>query len=216
LIQIEEALRRQRVLAIVRYPDGGDVSAALWAIHRGGLELAEITLGTPDALALIERATLDGLCVGAGTVKTAAEVRHCADAGARFIVSPAIIPEVVEAAQVADLPVLPGVYTSTEVAEALRLGASILKLFPAGLQGPEYLKALRAPYPDVAFVPTGAITVRSATAFLKAGAVAVAIGADLVGRRAPDTDQGLDALSERVRVLLQSVEGLATAPPEGD
>ena len=213
---IEEALRRQRVLAILRYPDGGDVRGTLRALHAGGLELAEVTLGTPGALEAVAHANASGLVVGVGTVTTAAEVMDCVAAGARFIVSPALIPEVVDASLSAGLDVMPGVFTATEVVEALRLGARTLKLFPGGVLGPAYLRALLGPFPHVSFIPTGAITVANSRAFLDAGAAAVALGADLVGRLAPRTAEEREVLSERVRRLLATVRPFVDVPVEAD
>jgi 2-dehydro-3-deoxyphosphogluconate aldolase/(4S)-4-hydroxy-2-oxoglutarate aldolase len=181
-----------RLLAIIRFHDGGDVLGAIDALDRGGIDLFEITIDTPGALAAVERTASGGRTVGVGTVLSADQVRACAEAGARFVVSPGLIPEVVEAAHRLDIEPMPGVFTATEILEASAAGARVMKVFPASCGGPSYLRALRGPFPATPLVPTGGVRLDQIQAFLEAGATAVALGSELVGRSAPQSDRDLE------------------------
>jgi len=178
------ALASSRIVAILRYADGGDIVAAISALRDGGVDICEVTADTPGALDAIERTCHDGL-VGLGTVTTAAQVRDCAAAGGRFIISPGTDRDVITTALDLGVLPIPGVLTGTDVLQALAAGASMLKLFPAEPLGPSYLAGLRGPFRNVPFIPTGGITAENAGAYLVAGAAAVAVGSALVGRCAP-------------------------------
>lgn len=180
------------VLAIVRFREGGDIVGAVEALARGGMDLVEVTIDTPGALAAVEQLASGGRTVGVGTVLTAEQVRACAAAGARFVVSPGLVGEVVETALQLDLEPMPGVFTATEVLEATAAGARLLKLFPASCGGPAYLRALRGPFSSTPFVPTGGIRLDEIQAYLEAGATAVGLGSELVGRSAPRSDSDLE------------------------
>ena len=132
-----------------------------------------------DAAAAIERLAARGLLVGAGTITSRAHAREAADAGARFLVSPGLDDEVLEAMLATGLTALPGVFTAGEVMRARRLGAAAVKLFPAGAGGPGLLRALREPFPDLAVVPTGGVTAANLGEWFAAGALAVGAGGSL-------------------------------------
>jgi 2-dehydro-3-deoxyphosphogluconate aldolase/(4S)-4-hydroxy-2-oxoglutarate aldolase len=180
------------LLGIVRFHDGGDVSGAVDALFRGGIELVEVTIDTPGALAAVERAAGNGKTVGVGTVVSAEQVRACADAGAQFVVSPGLIAEVIDCAHDAGLEPVPGVFTATELLAATSAGANVVKLFPASCGGPSYLRALRGPFPTVPIVPTGGVRLDEIEAYLDAGAAAIGLGSELVGRAAPRSDTDLE------------------------
>jgi 2-dehydro-3-deoxyphosphogluconate aldolase/(4S)-4-hydroxy-2-oxoglutarate aldolase len=185
------------VLGIVRFHEGGDVMGTIEALARGGVELFEITIDTPGALAAVETAVSSGMTVGVGTVLSAEQVRACAAAGARFVVSPGLIPEVVAVAKSLDIEPMPGVFTATEIIEATGAGARVMKVFPASYGGPAYVRALRGPFPAIPLVPTGGVRLDQIRAYLDAGATAVALGSELVGRSAPRSDSDLDAIAAR-------------------
>jgi 2-dehydro-3-deoxyphosphogluconate aldolase/(4S)-4-hydroxy-2-oxoglutarate aldolase len=151
-----------------------------------------VTIDTPGALAAVARAAGEGRTVGVGTVVSPEQVRACAAAGARFVVSPGLIVDVIDAAQRAGVEAIPGVFTATEILTATAAGAGVMKLFPASCVGPPYLRALRGPFPEVALVPTGGVRVDEITAYLDAGATVVALGSELVGRAAPRSDTELE------------------------
>lgn len=197
----------QRVLAIVRYREPGDLLEVLEALRLGGIGLLEVTLDTPGALPAIERAGA-GAAVGAGTVRTPDEVRAAADAGAAFVVSPGLFEPVVEAARDRGIDVVPGALTPTEVARAAELGAAAVKLFPASLGGPRYVRSLRGPFPDIPLVPTGGIGVDDVAAYLEAGADVVGLGGELVGRAPPHDREALG----RIRAAAEAAVAAAAGP----
>src|SRR6186997_2178261 len=127
----ETALDRGHILAIVRFYEPAELDPILAALTDGGIELLEVTLDTPGALDAVRRTSGAGTFIGAGTVLTSDEVRRAADAGARFVVSPAVIPEVITTALALGLTPVPGAFSPTEVQFARSLGADMIKLFPA-------------------------------------------------------------------------------------
>jgi 2-dehydro-3-deoxyphosphogluconate aldolase / (4S)-4-hydroxy-2-oxoglutarate aldolase len=199
------------LIAIVRFHDGGDLCGTVDALVRGGIEAIELTIDTPGALAAVAEAAEAGRNVGVGTVLTADEVRASAAAGARFVVSPALVPEVIEIALELGLEPLPGVYTATELLRAIAAGARAVKLFPASAGGPGYLKALRGPFPAVPIVPTGGIRIDEIAAYLDAGATSVALGSELVGRTAPATDAELERIETQAARAVAAVTSSSAA-----
>ncbi|WP_121830346.1 bifunctional 4-hydroxy-2-oxoglutarate aldolase/2-dehydro-3-deoxy-phosphogluconate aldolase [Streptomyces sp. S1] len=197
------ALRTRRLVAIVR---GSDAEAALdtvLTLAREGVDLIEVSLSGRDAPGVIKRARAalgpDAL-LGAGTVVTVEDARLAAEAGASYVVTPAVT-EAVAASRARGLPVLAGAMTPTEVAAALAMDATAVKLFPAGPGGVELLRALRGPFPDVPFVPVGGVDAVSARAYLAAGALAVGVGSPLVGRAADGDASGLHERITAFRTL---------------
>lgn len=210
------ALNSHQLMAIVRFADGGALDDVLRALAAGGIELAEITIDTPGALSAVEFAAAAGRPVGVGTVVSAEDVRACAHAGASFVVSPGLVIDVVREAQQCGIEPIPGVFTATEVLAALTAGARLVKLFPASAAGPAYLGALRGPFPDVAFVPTGGVELAEISAYLEAGAAAVALGSQLVGRVSPSSAEELATITRKAALATSLAAGLATAAPTLD
>ena len=176
-------IRATRLVAIVRGTDGGAAAKAALAAMEEGFRYVEIALTTPDALAAIREvraAAPAGCFVGAGTVLTTQDVEHVAEAGGQFIVTPALA-ESIEAAAAGGIPVLAGALTPTEAYEAMTRGATAVKLFPASIGGPGYLKALRDPVPGIPFIAVGGVGLDEATGYWQAGAVAVGLGGPLFG-----------------------------------
>ncbi len=174
-----------RLIGIVRLDDLDlAVEAARCAID-AGLQAVEVTLTLPNAAEAIGRlrAERPQALVGAGTVRRAEELDAALAAGAQFLVAPGLNPDLLEAATRAGVPLLPGVFTASEVDLALRLGADMLKLFPAEPSGPAYMAAMLQPFPQARFVPTGGIGPDNAAAYLAAGATAVAMGSSLFPAR---------------------------------
>lgn len=190
------------VLAILRYPQPDGLSEAIAALAHGGIRVAEITATTPGWLDAIAGAADSGLVVGGGTVTTVAQVRDVAAAGGQFTVSPGLDPDVVAESWRLALEPLPGVFTGTEIMAARKLGVQLLKLFPAGAAGVDYLRQLRGPFPDLAFVPTGGISPTDVEAWLRAGAAAVALGSELAGRTGPRTAADAQMLTENGQAAL--------------
>jgi 2-dehydro-3-deoxyphosphogluconate aldolase/(4S)-4-hydroxy-2-oxoglutarate aldolase len=173
-----ERIRRERLVAVLRRVD--DVDARVAALAGAGVGVVEITLDDPDGLAAIERACGRGdVTVLAGTVRRVAQVDAAVAAGAAAVVSPGFLPAVVERAAELGVPAIPGALTPTEVDAAWSSGAAMVKLFPAGLGGPRYVRDVLAPLPDVPLLATGGVDASNARAFLDAGAVAVGVGSAL-------------------------------------
>ena len=174
------------VIPVVRCDDSDVAIRVSEVLIEAGLPIAEITLTVPNALDVI--ATLArrrrGL-IGAGTVTTAEEARDAISAGAEFIVSPCLVPEVIEVAKAAGVTMIPGALTPTEIVDAVRAGGDLIKIFPVQLLGgPAYIRALRGPFPDLPLVPTGGVTLENVAAFMQEGATAVGVGSELVSRAA--------------------------------
>ncbi|HEY7591857.1 MAG TPA: hypothetical protein VH969_01780 [Actinophytocola sp.] len=175
-------LRARRALCIIRAPAIPDPAGLAATLVAAGLPTVEFALTTPGAPGLIERAsTVDGLLLGAGTVLSAADARDAIAAGARFLLTPGLRPEVAEEARRQGVPVVLGAMTPTEVATALDLGATAVKVFPAARLGPAYFGDLHGPYPDAPLIATGGLTTANAAEFLAAGALAVTAGSGVVG-----------------------------------
>lgn len=165
-------------------PDAVALSAAL---ADGGIPLVELTFTTPDLLRHLSRcaeaAEETGVIVGAGTVLTAADARSAVDAGAQFLVTPGIGPDaagIVQTGHDAGVPVFLGALTPSEVMTAAALGSDAVKIFPASRFGPAYLRDLRGPFPDIAFVPSGGVNADNARDFLAAGASVLCAGSNVV------------------------------------
>jgi 2-dehydro-3-deoxyphosphogluconate aldolase/(4S)-4-hydroxy-2-oxoglutarate aldolase len=178
--RLMDRLRADRALTVVRaerIPDAVELCEALAA---GGLGLVELTFTTPDVLSHVGKAAAAGLPIGVGTVMTAEQARGAVDAGAMFLVTPGLRPDVARVATDARIPVFLGAFTPTEVAEAVDLGAAAVKIVPAGRLGPKYLSDLHGPYPDVELLPSGGISSDNAADYLAAGALAVCAGTSVV------------------------------------
>jgi 2-dehydro-3-deoxyphosphogluconate aldolase / (4S)-4-hydroxy-2-oxoglutarate aldolase len=192
------ALRKQRLVAIIRGTDAEASFRTVLTLVESGVELIEVSLTSAGALDVIRRARRelgDDAWLGAGTVLTAEDARHAADAGANLIVTPGLGPGV-DASLDRGLPVLAGVLTPTDVIAASAAGATALKIFPASaVGGPSYLKALQGPFPEVPFIPVGGVDVSDAEEYLAVGAIAVGVGSPLIGDAAGGGD--LDALRAR-------------------
>lgn len=200
-------LRQQRASAILRTSIPDAVGPAMEAAVRGGFRVVEFTLTTPDALGWIERfSARDDLVVGAGTVLDAAGVDDAVRAGARFIVSPVVDPEVIERGVELGVAVMPGTHTPTEMLRAWRAGALLQKVFPAPAGGPAYARACLGPLPFLRLVPTSGVDRDNASQWLAAGAWAVGFVAPLFD--AADLAAGrFDAIERRARELLAAVAG---------
>ena len=195
------------VLAIVRFREPGDLIGTLDALAGAGVLLVEVTLDTPRALEAVERAARDGRTIGVGTVVNGEQVRASAAAGARFVVGPGLVQEVVEAAADLGLEAIPGVLSPTEILQAKTFGAEAVKLFPASLGGPDYVRVLRGPFPTVGLVPTGGVGIEQVADYLAAGATAVGLGGALVGPTAPASQADLDAIAARASRAVADAAG---------
>jgi 2-dehydro-3-deoxyphosphogluconate aldolase/(4S)-4-hydroxy-2-oxoglutarate aldolase len=177
-------LEADRTLAVVRAAGIPDAAELCKALADGGIRSVELTFTTPDVLRHVRRAAetaaQHGAAVGIGTVLTGDQARAAIDAGAQFLVTPGLRPEVAAVAVAAGIPFSLGAMTPTEVAQALDLGSSVVKIFPARQLGPAYLKDLQGPYPGIRLLPSGGIDASNAMSYLDAGATAVCCGTSVV------------------------------------
>jgi 2-dehydro-3-deoxyphosphogluconate aldolase/(4S)-4-hydroxy-2-oxoglutarate aldolase len=213
-----EAVRRIEdagIVPVLRLRSAESVERAALALFEGGLTVFEVTLTVSDALGAIRSLASrlgDRALIGAGSVLCADDAHACIDAGATFVVSPGLDPNVVATALQRGCAVMPGALTPTEVMTAVALGADLVKIFPcSAVGGAKYIRALRAPMPKVKLVPTGGVTPATAHEYLAAGAVAVGLGSELVDDKL--LDAGEDAvLVTRARDLVEMRRRLRLTP----
>lgn len=187
--------------------DPAKLRAVFDALADGGVRAIEVTMTVPGAVSLIGRLAASlpsGILLGAGTVVDAASARAVIDAGARFIVSPVFRREVVEVCIERGAAACPGCFSPTEILEAHDAGADIVKVFPATALGPQYIKDLRAPMPQLKLMPTGGVSLDNAGDWIRAGAVAVGVGSSLLDARAIEEDR-LDVIAGNARRIVASV-----------
>ncbi len=176
------------VIPVVRAASAEEASTVAEVIREGGIPVLEITLTVPGAINVISELSKRygaEVLVGAGTVIDAEAAQACIDAGAQFVVSPSLNIQTIECCNKAGVAVFPGALTPTEVVTAWQAGADAVKVFPcSAVGGPKYLRALKAPLPQIKLVPTGGVSLTTAKDFIAAGAWALGVGADLVNTQA--------------------------------
>jgi 2-dehydro-3-deoxyphosphogluconate aldolase/(4S)-4-hydroxy-2-oxoglutarate aldolase len=196
------------VIAVLRAPAADVALQAIAALVRGGITCVEVTYTTPGAGSVIREAQelwSEEIVVGAGTLTDARQVADAAAAGAEFLVSPGMRPVVATEMARTGLPVILGAFTASEVMTALDLGATAIKLFPASLGGPALLRALRGPFPDVAWVPTGGVSPDNLADWLHSGALAVGAGSELCSSGAI-RDARWDEIAQRAQQFRSAFE----------
>jgi len=177
-----DTFRELPVLGILRGFSAAEVESLVGAAGRGGLRNIEVTMNSEGAGELIRtarRASAGAMNVGAGTVCTVKDLDAALEAGAGFIVTPVLVPDVIAAAKRAGVPVIPGAFTPTEIYRAWELGADLVKVFPADQLGPAYIRNVKAPLPQIRLVPTGGVTVETLVEYKRAGADAFGVGSPL-------------------------------------
>lgn len=176
-------LKSERIVAILRFDSPEVILQTVEALAIAGIRFIEITTTVPDAVSQIARCVErfeDQVIIGAGTVLTGSSCREVIDAGARFVVSPVTITEVIDFCHKAGVMSLPGAMTPSEVYNAWGMGADIVKVFSARAGGAKYFRDLKGPFPQIEIMPTGGVDVDTAPAFLQAGACAIGVGGALV------------------------------------
>jgi 2-dehydro-3-deoxyphosphogluconate aldolase/(4S)-4-hydroxy-2-oxoglutarate aldolase len=200
-------LTRDGVVAIVRLDDLSSAVPLTEALIRGGASTIEFTYTNPLAGKVIEEvraAVGDRAVIGAGTVLDPETARVAILSGAEFIVTPTLNVATIELCRRYSIPTVIGAFTPTEILTAWEAGASIVKVFPASVGGPGYLKDVRGPLPQVKLIPTGGVSKETAAAFIKAGAVAIAAGSNLVDARSV-ANADWDTIEQRARELVAIV-----------
>jgi 2-dehydro-3-deoxyphosphogluconate aldolase/(4S)-4-hydroxy-2-oxoglutarate aldolase len=180
-------LRETGLVPVLRAESVAQAIALAKAIAEGGVTVLEVTMTVPGAIDVMRRlaAEMPEILVGAGTVLDPETARMCILEGAQFVVSPALNVRTIEMCHRYTVPVLPGALTPTEIVTAWQAGADVVKVFPASaMGGAKYLKALKAPLPQIEMIPTGGVSLATALDFLEAGAFGLGVGTDLVNCQA--------------------------------
>lgn len=184
-----DLIRHTGVIAILRASSSEQLIAAAEAVRAGGVRAIEVTMTTPGALRVIEEAAArfgDEVLFGAGTVLESETARAAILAGAAFLVTPTLSAGVIRLARRYATPIMPGCYTPTEMLAAWEAGADMIKFFPASVGGPNMLKAILAPLPQLVVVPVGGVTLDNAAEFMRKGAAALGVGGELVNQKLLD------------------------------
>ncbi|MBI2435399.1 MAG: bifunctional 4-hydroxy-2-oxoglutarate aldolase/2-dehydro-3-deoxy-phosphogluconate aldolase [Candidatus Hydrogenedentes bacterium] len=212
--QILNYLTEHGIIAIVRADSGGeDLVRVVEAVAKGGVRCIEVTMTTPGALECIELASkkLAGadVLLGVGSVLDPETARLAILAGAQYVVAPVTVAEVITMAHRYGKPALPGAFTPTEIFHAWELGGDLIKVFPATLGGLDYIKAVRAPMPQIPLVPTGGVDVGNLADFIKAGVAGIGVGSNLVSKKLVDARDfaGLTDNARRFAEAYQAARG---------
>ncbi|MBI3976610.1 MAG: bifunctional 4-hydroxy-2-oxoglutarate aldolase/2-dehydro-3-deoxy-phosphogluconate aldolase [Chloroflexi bacterium] len=205
--RVLETIQTTGIVAIIRLERADELVRVAEALHEGGVRTVEFTLTTPgalDALRETARRLGDAVLLGAGTVLDPESGRAAIFAGAQFIVAPTLNRATVALCRRSGVAVIPGALTPTEILTAWEVGADLVKVFPATTFGPGYLRDVLAPLPQVRLVPTGGVSLANAAEFIRAGAVALGVGSQLVDRRAVAAGR-FDEITERARRFVEAV-----------
>jgi 2-dehydro-3-deoxyphosphogluconate aldolase / (4S)-4-hydroxy-2-oxoglutarate aldolase len=203
-VEIRQLLLAQRVIPVLRLASAELTERAARCIAAAGFMTVEITLTVPGAIELIRRlarSSAPGVVVGAGTVLDLHTAQRCLDAGARFLVSPCVVPGMAKLAHATGCAALSGGFTPGEILAAHRDGADMVKVFPASTGGPEHLRALHAVFPDILLCPTGGVSQQNMQAYFAAGAALVGVGNNIVDQKALQTGDDAGA-TEHARGFL--------------
>lgn len=206
--QIFERMLNEGLIPVIRVASAEEAMKVADAIKEGGVTFIEITMSVPGALDVIKelaRRYRDEIVLGAGTVLDPETGRAALLAGAQFIISPTVNFDLIQLARRYGAVMIPGAMTPTEILGAWNAGADMVKVFPAAqLGGPEYLKAVRAPLPQILLVPTGGVNLQNAGAFIRAGAAALGVGGELVDKKAMKENK-FHIITENTRAFLTAI-----------
>ncbi|WML43154.1 bifunctional 4-hydroxy-2-oxoglutarate aldolase/2-dehydro-3-deoxy-phosphogluconate aldolase [Neobacillus sp. PS3-40] len=204
-----EEIKNRGVVAVIRGASPKTIIPIGEALRKGGLTALEITMETPFALSTIEAAAKHfdtDMFIGAGTVLDSETARAAIMAGAKFIFSPTVRKETIMMAKRYGVISVPGAFTPTEMVTAYEYGADIIKVFPAGSVGPDYLKAIAGPLPQIPLMPTGGVGLHNAREYIKAGAIAIGVGSTLVDTNCEMTEEYFSQLTEKAQQFMMAVE----------
>jgi 2-dehydro-3-deoxyphosphogluconate aldolase / (4S)-4-hydroxy-2-oxoglutarate aldolase len=209
----QEIIEHCGLIPVLRAKSAFQAHAVVRAMLAGGVTVVEVTMTVPGAVDLLRELKQEHgskVLLGSGTVTTAAQAEATIAAGAEFVVSPSLHPEVIAATKAAKKVSIPGALTPTEAITASEAGADYVKIFPcSAVGGASYLKALLAPFPHLKLIPTGGVTLQTAESFLKAGARALGVGSDLVNLAAIDAGHP-ETITEAAQAYLQVLAKVRT------
>ena len=206
-------IREHKIIAIVRGIGSDKMVSLVQAMIDGGVRCVEVTFDqssvekqqdTLRSIRLLRETFGDTAAIGAGTVMTVEQVRLAKDAGAQYIISPNVSEAVIRETKAQGLVSIPGAFTPSEAADAWSYGADIVKLFPAGILGPAYIKALRAPLKHIPFTAVGGVSPENCRSFLDAGCVGVGCGGNLVSAKLVDEGR-FDEITKTARAYIEAL-----------
>ncbi|HKN20857.1 MAG TPA: bifunctional 4-hydroxy-2-oxoglutarate aldolase/2-dehydro-3-deoxy-phosphogluconate aldolase [Terracidiphilus sp.] len=204
----QQIIERVGLIPVLRAKSVAQGRAVVDAMIAGGVTVVEVTMTVPNAVDLLKELKKEygsELLLGSGTVTTADQAQATIDAGAEFVVSPSLHPEVIAATKKNNKISCPGSLTPTEAITAWNAGADYVKIFPcSAVGGASYLKSLLAPFPHLKLIPTGGVTLQTAESFIKAGARALGVGSDLVNLAAVDAGHP-ETITETARAYLKAI-----------
>ena len=204
--QFMDMLGEDKIIGILRGFEAEKTGKLIEIYREMGIKFIEVTYNSPEALKIVSEYTdRSDIYIGMGTVKNIEELKKALESGAQFIVTPNYNSEVVKTAKKRGVPIISGAYTPSEIYNAYRDGANAVKLFPASIPGPDYLKSIRGPIPEVDIIPTGGIDESNISDFLKAGAFAFGIGGGLVDKESVKNEDW-DKEREKVRKLMSKLK----------
>ena len=201
-------IRETGVIAIMRAQSSSQLITAADAIKKGGVKVIEVTMTTPGALDVIAEATRrygQEVLFGAGTVLDTETARAAILAGAGFVVAPTLNLNVIALCNRYSVPAIPGCYTPTEMLTAWEGGADMIKLFPAEVGGPDLIKAILAPLPQLEIIPVGGVTMETAAEFIRKGAAALGVGSNLINQKLLDAGD-MEELTRRALAFIGEVQ----------
>jgi 2-dehydro-3-deoxyphosphogluconate aldolase/(4S)-4-hydroxy-2-oxoglutarate aldolase len=201
------------VMVVIRAQDSSQLIKVAEAVKKGGIDIFEITMTTPNALTVIKEISDkfgNDLLIGTGTVLDQETARAAILAGAEFIVAPTLNIQVIKLCQRYDKIIVPGAFTPTEILTAWEEGADIVKVFPATAVGPKYFKDIKGPLPQVKLLPTGGVNLDNAGDFIKAGAEAIAVGGNLAGKKLI-AEGNFKAITENAKKFKEAVKKARTS-----
>lgn len=206
--KIVQRIAETGIIPVVRSSSLAQASKIADALIEGGISVLEITMTVPGAVRLIEQLATrysEQIVVGVGTVLDAETARVCTLAGAQFVVSPVLNIELIEACRRYSVTVISGALTPTEIVAAWQAGADAVKIFPCdAMGGANYLKALKTPLPNIEMIPTGGVSLANAAEFIKAGAMAIGVGGELVDLQAMRENRP-QTVTDKARKFLEVV-----------
>lgn len=202
------------IIPVVRASSADEAIQAIDAIMAGGINVLEITMTVPGAVKVIEEVSAkfgSEALVGAGTVLDPETAQACIDAGAKFVVSPALNLDTIALCKKLDVPIMPGALSPTEVVTAWNAGADLVKVFPCGsVGGATYIKNLKGPLPQIKMIPTGGVSLTTAADFIKSGSSALGVGTDLVDVKAIRAGEA-HVVTERAKQFVEIVREARSA-----
>jgi len=203
-----EKTKESGILPVIKLKEKDDFLAYAQAMYDGGVRVIEITMTTPGVLEAIEAISYhfkDKLYVGAGTVLDPSSAREVIMHGGSLIVNPCLVPDVIDLANRYNIPVYSGATTPTECFNAMRLGASMIKIFPGELGGPKYITNIKMVFPDINIIPSGGVNIENAAEFIKSGACAVS-GARTFMDREKIAEEGLGWVTKQVSKFVEIIK----------